>query len=61
MEYKDMAVHLEVTGEPDAVVKAASHYHVVSLESEQPSMEEVFMAHYQTTPPEPEQREESDA
>ena len=61
LECTDMTVHLEVTGEPDAVVKAASHYHVVSLESEQPSLEEVFMAHYQTTPPEPEQKGETDA
>lgn len=50
LEYKDMAIHLEVTGEPDAVVKVASRYHVVSLESEQSSLDEVFMGYYHTPP-----------
>lgn len=47
LEFTDMAVHLEVSGEPDAVVKAASRYRVIYLESEQPSLEDVFMAYYQ--------------
>ena len=57
----EMSVHLEVTGEPDAVVKAASRYHVVSIESEQSSLEDVFLAHYQTIPKGPDYDEETNA
>lgn len=42
----DSTVELEVTGEADPVVKAAARYRVVSLESERPSLEDIFMAYY---------------
>jgi ABC-2 type transport system ATP-binding protein len=39
-------VRLEVRGEPDLVIKRASKFHVTMLESEQPDLEETFLALY---------------
>ncbi len=38
--------HLEVTGSMDALIKALAAYRVETLTTEQPSLEEVFLAHY---------------
>jgi ABC-2 type transport system ATP-binding protein len=46
LDCKGKSVNLEVNGDIDAVVKIASRYHVVSFESEQPALEEVFMRYY---------------
>ncbi|MFC1846915.1 ATP-binding cassette domain-containing protein [Chloroflexota bacterium] len=48
---RDIQVHdsmltCTVTGELDALVKAASQYHVVNVISHEPSMEEIFLAYY---------------
>ena len=44
-------IYLEVTGEADAVVKAAAEYHVTSIESEHSSLEDIFMTYYQSSSP----------
>jgi len=41
------SVYLEVAGDLDAVIKVASQYMVESVQSEQPSLEEVFMSYYE--------------
>lgn len=46
LNHSDSSVHLEVAGDVDAVVKLAAKYHVVALETVQPSLEDVFMAYY---------------
>lgn len=40
-------VRLEITGEMDAVIKEAARHHVISIEAEQPSLEEAFLALYE--------------
>ncbi|MGE5222982.1 MAG: ATP-binding cassette domain-containing protein [Omnitrophica WOR_2 bacterium] len=40
------SLHLEVAGEMDALVKALAAYPVQDLETERPSLEEVFLAYY---------------
>lgn len=50
IESTDKTIHLEVKGEIDSVVKTAARYKVISIESEQPSLEEAFMTYYQTEP-----------
>jgi ABC-2 type transport system ATP-binding protein len=44
----DIAVTLQVTGELDALVKALAAYPVSDLETERPSLEEIFLTYYQT-------------
>ncbi|MDP3061655.1 MAG: ABC transporter ATP-binding protein [Chloroflexota bacterium] len=46
LHHQDHVLHLEITGDADPLVKAAARYHVVALETMQPSLEEVFMAYY---------------
>jgi beta-exotoxin I transport system ATP-binding protein len=43
----DHSLTLQVEGEVDGLVKALANYHVSDLESERPSLEEVFMAYYE--------------
>ena len=50
IESTTQSVYLEVTGESDSVVKAAARYHVLSLESDHPSLEDAFMAYYKARP-----------
>ena len=50
---KDVSVHgntvlLSVEGTVDGVIKEAARYHVVSLETREPSLEEAFLAFYRT-------------
>ena len=40
------SLHLEVAGEMDALVKALAAYPLQDLETERPSLEEVFLAYY---------------
>jgi len=40
-------VHLEATGEVDAVIKTAARFHVVAVKTEEPSLEEAFLAMYE--------------
>ncbi|GER90237.1 ABC transporter ATP-binding protein [Dictyobacter vulcani] len=40
-------LHLSVQGPADAVVKAAAQYSVVSLNSHEPSLEDIFMHYYE--------------
>ncbi len=40
-------LEFEIRGEVDALLKALSHHHVVDLESEQPSLEELLMRYYE--------------
>ncbi len=47
LDSTDHTVRMEVTGDVDPVIKAIARHHVVSLESEYPSLEEVFMAYYE--------------
>ena len=47
IENLDTSIYLEVKGDIDLVVKAASNFKVVSMESDRPSLEEVFMGYYQ--------------
>ena len=42
------SLHLEVTGTMEALVKALAAYPVQDLETEHPSLEEVFLAYYRT-------------
>lgn len=51
LDATDHTLHLEVTGEVDAVVKCAAGHHVVALETEQPSLDEIFMAYYRDEVP----------
>ena len=44
------SVLLSVEGPMDAVVKAAAGYHVVSLETREPNLEEAFLAFYDPDP-----------
>lgn len=39
-------LHLEVSGEIDALVKCLAAYRLVDLETERPSLEDVFLAYY---------------
>ena len=45
------AVSLRLQDGVDAVVKLASHYTLVDLSVEHPSLDEVFMGYYETQPP----------
>ncbi len=47
---KGAMVHLEVRDRIDDALKAISRYRVVDLRTEQPSLEEVFLAYYQEAP-----------
>jgi len=40
------SLHLQVVGEMDALVKALAAYPLQDLETERPSLEEVFLAYY---------------
>lgn len=40
-------LHVEVAGEIDPLIKAAARHHVVSFDTERPTLEEVFMAYYE--------------
>lgn len=46
VEVRDSLVRCTVTGEPDAIVKAAARFHVTDLKSDEPSLEEIFLAFY---------------
>ncbi|MGH7686254.1 MAG: ATP-binding cassette domain-containing protein [Candidatus Dormibacteria bacterium] len=41
-----LGVRLAVQGSPDAVIKAAARYDVVSLSSQEPSLEDIFLRYY---------------
>ncbi|HLF70718.1 MAG TPA: ABC transporter ATP-binding protein [Dehalococcoidia bacterium] len=43
-------IHLEVRSNLDAVLKAIARYEVVDLRTEQPSLEQTFLAFYQESP-----------
>jgi ABC-2 type transport system ATP-binding protein len=47
----DHGVHLTMQGPADAVVKAAAHYPVVSLNSYEPSLEDIFLRYYEGDAP----------
>jgi ABC-type multidrug transport system ATPase subunit len=40
-------LHVVMRGSPDAVIKAAARYPVVSLSSHEPSLEEIFLRYYE--------------
>lgn len=40
-------LHLQVSGEMDSFIKALAAYNVVELETQRPSLEEIFLAYYQ--------------
>jgi ABC-2 type transport system ATP-binding protein len=44
----DRSVRIAIQGSPDAVIKAAARYPVVSLTSYEPSLEDVFLRYYET-------------
>ena len=44
---EDSAVRCEVTGTVDAVIKAAAQFEVVNVVSQEPSLEDVFLAYYE--------------
>jgi ABC-2 type transport system ATP-binding protein len=44
----EASVVLEVEGEIDGLIKALSKFSVVDLETERPSLEEVFLAYYES-------------
>jgi ABC-2 type transport system ATP-binding protein len=46
IERFDSTVHLEVYDQLDAALKAISRYRVLDLRTEQPSLEQVFLAYY---------------
>ena len=50
LEHSNNVLKIEITGEIDKVIKTASRYRVISIESEQSSLEETFMAYYQSVP-----------
>jgi ABC-2 type transport system ATP-binding protein len=39
-------LHFRVTGELDQVIKLAAQYHVIDLQYEEPSLEEIFLEYY---------------
>ena len=41
------SLHLQVEGEIDALIKALAAYPVSDLETERPSLEEIFLAYYE--------------
>jgi ABC-2 type transport system ATP-binding protein len=41
------ALRIAMQGAPDAVIKAAAHYPVVSLSSHEPSLEDIFLRYYE--------------
>ena len=41
-----LGVRLTVQGSPDAVIKAAARYDVMSLSSQEPSLEDIFLRYY---------------
>ncbi|MDP7578259.1 MAG: hypothetical protein QGF12_01790, partial [SAR202 cluster bacterium] len=51
LDASERSLYLEVIGEADSVIKTASHHHVISLESEYPSLDEIFMSYYQAPAP----------
>jgi ABC-2 type transport system ATP-binding protein len=51
LDASEGSLYLEVTGEADPVIKTASRHHVISIETEQPSLDEVFMSYYKDPPP----------
>ena len=53
LEHSNNVIKIEITGEIDKVIKTASSHHVISIESEQSSLEETFMAYYQSVPTKP--------
>jgi ABC-2 type transport system ATP-binding protein len=40
-------LRIELQGSPDAVIKAAAHYPVISLSSHEPSLEDIFLRYYE--------------
>jgi ABC-2 type transport system ATP-binding protein len=44
---QDHSLRIEVQGTPDAVIKAAAHFPVVSLSSHEPSLEDIFLRYYE--------------
>jgi ABC-2 type transport system ATP-binding protein len=44
-------VHLEVMGEVDALVKTLARFHVVAVKTEEPSLEQAFLAMYEGAEP----------
>ena len=43
---QDAVLRCTVVGELDALIKTAAAYHVVNITSNEPSLEEVFLAYY---------------
>ena len=41
------ALHIAMQGTPDAVIKAAANYPVVSISSHEPSLEDIFLRYYE--------------
>ena len=42
----DGTIRFRLTGEPDAVIKAAAHYHVLDMTYEEPTLEEIFLEYF---------------
>jgi hypothetical protein len=47
IKHEGNAVHLQVRSDLDAAMKAIAQYSVVDLRTQQPSLEDVFLAYYQ--------------
>jgi len=43
-------IELEIAGEVDGAIKAAARHHMVSIETERPSLEDTFLAMYEEGP-----------
>lgn len=46
VEAQNGRLHFRVTGEPDAVIKAAAKHHVKNMEFREPNLEEIFLEYY---------------
>ena len=51
LDASERSLYLEFTGEADPIIKTASRHHVISIESEHPSLDEIFMSYYKASPP----------
>ena len=48
LDHSNNVIKIEITGDIDQVIKTASSHRVISIESEQSSLEDTFMAYYQS-------------
>ena len=53
LDHSNNVIKIEITGDIDQVIKTASSHRVISIESEQSSLEDTFMAYYQSVPTKP--------